>query len=130
MSQLSTHIAINAAYGRMFRHENGIIYLYVDNELSIDIPEAQQLVQDVQSLDNSGKARFLIVQGSNNDMTFSAQKYLGTVEGVTHLALVVQSRLQAEVARFFMSMMSLLHSPYELRVFHQLEQAENWLLSI
>ena len=96
MSQLSTHIAINAAYGRMFRHENGIIYLYVDNELSIDIPEAQQLVQDVQSLDNSGKARFLIVQGSNNDMTFSAQKYLGTVKGVTHLALVVQSRLQAE----------------------------------
>ena len=97
MSQLSTHIAINAAYGRMFRHENGIIYLYVDNGLSIeDMPEAQQLVQDVQSLDNSGKARLLIVQGNNNNMTFSAQKYLGTVKGVTHLALVVQSRLQAE----------------------------------
>ena len=81
MSQLSTHIAINAAYGRMFRHENGIIYLYVDNGLAIeDMPEA----------------RLLIVQGNNNNMTFSAQKYLGTVKGMTHLALVVQSRLQAE----------------------------------
>ena len=96
MSQLSTHIAINAAYGRMFRHENKIIYLYVDNGLSIEMPEAQQLVQDVQSLDNSSKARLLIVQGNNNNMTFSAQKYLGTVKGMTHLALVVQSRLQAE----------------------------------
>jgi len=58
VSQLSTHIAINAAYGRMFRHENGIIYLYVDNGLAIeDMPEA----------------RLLIVQGNNNNMTFSAQ---------------------------------------------------------
>lgn len=130
MSQPSTHNVINAVYGRMFRHENGIIYLYMDNGVSVDIPEAQQLVQDVQSLDNSGKARLLIVHASNNDMSFSAQKYLGTVNGVTHLALVVHSRLQAEVAQFFISLMHLLRSPYEMRIFYQLADAELWLSSI
>lgn len=116
-------------YGRIFRHPNGIVYVYMDDDVSVGIDDAKQLVIDVRALDNSGKARLLIVEGARNDMSFEAQYFLGTVRGVTHLALVVHSKLQAEVGQFFLSMLQVFHSPYEMRVFHLLQQGEAWLLS-
>lgn len=127
MNEQTTAQAINAIYGRLSLQENGIIYWYLPDGVSVDISEAQQLVQDVRTLDNSGSARLLIVQGTNNDFSFSAQKYLGTVDGVSHLALVVNNRFQAKIAQLFMSMMRWLRSPYEMRFFYQLSNAETWL---
>lgn len=130
MSQEPVNEVIHAGYGRIFRHPNGIIYIYLADDVSLNIDDARQLVTDVRKLDNSGQARLLIIQGIRNDLNFEAQYYLGKVHGATHLALVVRSKLQAEVAQFFISMLQLFHSPYEMRAFHLLQQAEEWLISV
>ncbi len=129
MSQEPVTEVIHAGYGRIFRHPNGIIYVYMADDLSVNVEDAKQLVSDVRQLDSSGQARLLIIQGTRNDLTFEAQYYLGKVHGATHLALVVRSKLQAEVAQFFVSLLQIFRSPYEMRVFHLLQQAEEWLLS-
>ena len=119
---------INASYGRLFQHENGIIYLYIKDDLSIDMDIAQQMVVDIRSLDNSGDAHLIIVQGHNNDASFEAQRFFSVTKGVTKLAMVSQSRIQAEVVKFFTPMLRLFRAPYELKAFYSLEQAERWLL--
>lgn len=125
--QYSTE-ARTTAYGLIFRHVNGIVFIFMKDDLSISLPIAEKLVEDVRALDNSGQARLLIVQGQNNDLPFETQRYLGSVKGVIHLALVVHTRLQAEVAQFFIKLLYLLRSPYEMRVFNELDVAEAWLL--
>ena len=67
---------IEAGYGRMTRRENGIIYFYMKDDLSVDLPVAQQAVADVCTLDDSGQARLLIVLSHNNDIQFEAQRFL------------------------------------------------------
>ena len=119
---------IYASYGRLFQHENGIIYLYIKDDLSIDMDIARQMVVDIRSLDNSGDAHMIIVQGRNNDANFEAQRFFSVTRGVTKLAMVSQSRVQTEVVKFFMSMLKLFRAPYELKPFSSLEQAERWLL--
>lgn len=130
MSQPPPSDILHANYGRIFRHPNGIVYLYLADHFSLKIGDAKQIVNDVRNLDNSGRARLIVVQGSHNDLSFEAQHHLGTVQGVTHLALVVRSKVQADVAQLFVSLLQLFRSPYELRIFHLLEQAEEWLLSV
>ena len=63
MSQ-PTDMTDETSYGRIYRPENGIIYLYLKDDVSFDIEDAKQLVRDVQSLDDSGQARLLLVQGT------------------------------------------------------------------
>lgn len=116
-----------AQYGRVFRHENGLIFIYLKDDTSINLQQAQKLVEDVRTLDDSGQARLLVVQGNNNDLSFEAQRFLGTVKGLTHLALVVHSRFQADVAKIFVSLLNLLNSSYEMKVFHLEADAEVWL---
>ena len=118
-----------APYGRIFHHDNGIIYIHVIDNASIDLPEAIQIIEDIRALDNSGKARLLVVQGSGNDMSFAAQTHLGKANAVSHFALVVQSRLQAEAANFFVRLIKMFRATYEMRIFHALIQAERWLLT-
>lgn len=117
-----------ADYGRVFRHDNGIVYIYLIDDISIDLQKAQALVAEVRALDSSGQARLLVRQGNNNDLSFEAQRFLGTVKGLTHLALVVHSRLQADVAQIFVNLLNLLNSSYRMQVFHSVTAAEAWLL--
>ncbi len=129
MSQDPTTHIVPTGYGRIFRHPNNLIYIYMADDVSLTIEAARQLVLDVRRLDNSGQARLLIIEGVRNDLNFEAQRYLATVRGVTHLGLVVRSRLQADVAQFFIALLRVFRSPYEMRVFHLLHQAEAWLLA-
>lgn len=64
-----------AQYGRVFRHENGLIFIYLKDDTSINLQQAQKLVEDVRTLDDSGQARLLVVQGNNNDLSFEAQRF-------------------------------------------------------
>ena len=130
MSQSPNPDIMHTGYGRIFLHPNGIVYIYMADDVSMGIEDARQLVLDVRKLDSSGKARLLIVEGLRNDLDFEAQRYLATVRGVTHLALVVHSKLQADVGQFFLSLLQIFHSPYEMRIFHLLQQAESWLLAV
>jgi len=129
LSHIITHTK-ETKYGRVWRHENGLVYFYFHDGVSVCIEDARQIVELVRSLDDSGQVRLLIVQGSSNDLTFEAQRYLGTMPGVTHLALVTRGRLQAEVGQFFMGLQRVLRSPYEMQTFFQVQEAQNWLLSV
>lgn len=130
MSQHPAPDMMHTGYGRIFRHPNNIIYIYMADDISLSIEDARQLVLDARKLDNSGQARLLIVEGARDDLNFEAQRYLATVRSVTFLALVVGSKVQADVAQFFLSMLRVFRSPYEMRVFHLLHQAEAWLLAM
>lgn len=121
---------IKSKYGRIVQHGNGLIYFFIQDDLSIDSDSAKEMVEIVTGLDNSGQVRLVIVQGVNVELTFGAQRYFGSTKGFSHLALVIESRLQAEVGQFLITMMRALHSPYEIKLFHDLEQAEAWLLQI
>ena len=127
-----SHIITNTKetkYGRIRRHDNGLVYFYFHDGISVCLEDARQIVELIRSLDDSGQARLLIVQGNSNDLTFEAQRYLGTINVLTHLALVTRGCLQAEVAQFFMGLLRILRSPYEMQTFYQVEAAEDWLLS-
>ncbi|MCA9902036.1 MAG: STAS/SEC14 domain-containing protein [Ardenticatenaceae bacterium] len=129
MSQQFHKNGKDTSYGRVFRHENGLVCIYLADGVSLNLQKAQTLVEDVRAIDNSGKARLLVVQGVDNDLSFEAQRFLGTTKGLTHLALVVHSRFQTEVAQIFVKLINLLNSSYEMRVFHREKEAETWLLS-
>ena len=115
-------------YGRLLLGENGIIYFYLNNDFSVDLATAKQAVAGVASLDNSGLARLLIVMGHNIDLDFAAQRYFGSSVGVTKLALIVQSKMQIEVANFLKSMLKLFNASYQMKPFHTIEEGEKWLL--
>ncbi|WP_420628813.1 hypothetical protein [Candidatus Leptofilum sp.] len=119
----------DAAYGRISLHENGIIYVAMKDFTPLNLENAKQLVADVQSIDSSGQALLLIESGQDIEATFEAQRYLGTVGGLSHLALVVHNKMQSQIATFFLSMMRAFRSPYEMKVFYQTEHAEIWLLN-
>ncbi len=123
-----THKEIETEYGRFVRHENSILYFYMHNDLLIDVAEAQKMVSDACRLDDSGQARLIVVYGRNSDLTFGAQRYFATVTGFTHLAFVTSSRLQVEVGQFLTTLLRVLKSSYEFRVFYDVATAQAWLL--
>lgn len=119
---------IETEYGRFMRHENGILYLHMYDDLTVDVPAAQQMVSAARVLDDSGQIRLIIVYGKNSDLTFNAQRYFSTVTGFSHLAFVTRSRLQVEVGQFLTTLLRVLKSAYEFRVFYDIASAEAWLL--
>lgn len=121
-------IKLKTFYGQFLQKENNVIYLYLVDDVAFDLENAQKMVTDVRSLNKSGYGRLLIVQAQNNTLTFEAQKYLSEVEGITHLALVVQNKIQARVAQFFLSLKKIFDSTYEMKVFFEEDRAEAWLL--
>ena len=129
VSQLTSQM-INSKYGRLIQHENGIIYFFIHADLSITATVAQEMVTTVQALDNSGQIRLLIAPGTNVELTFEAQRYFGSATGFSHLALVLENRLQAEVGQFLIAMMRALRSSYEIRLFHPLSPSSCFLLPV
>lgn len=123
-----THQEIQTENGRFIRHQNGLLYFYMHDNLPIDIAVARQMVSDARSLDDSGKARLMVIYGTNSDLTFGAQRYFATVTGFTHLAFVTRSRIQVEVGQLLSTVLQVLKSSYEFRVFHDVALAETWLL--
>ena len=128
MADHRTRKEIEREYGRFIRHENGILYFYMRDNLTIDATEAQQMVSDALALDGSGQIRLLIVFGANSDLTFNAQRYYATLTDFTHIALITQTRLQAEVGQFLVTLLRALRSSYEFRIFYEITLAEAWLL--
>lgn len=82
VSQQTTDKAtVETANSRFVFHENSILYLYVHDNLTIDVPEAQQMVQNAQKIDRSGTIHLLIICGMNNDISFAAQRVFASATG-------------------------------------------------
>lgn len=113
---------------RFILHENGILYLYIHDDLSIDGSEAQQMVHDALSIEHSGQTRLLISIGANDELSFAAQRVFASAKGFTRVAFMTRNRLQAEVGQFLVTMMRALKSSYEFKLFYGMSDAEAWLL--
>ncbi len=119
---------IETQNGRFILHENGIIYFYIQDNLSIDEFIAQQMVQDARTIAPSGQIRLIIINGSNNDISFAAQRAFASATGFKRIVFMTRNRLQAEVGQFLVTMMRALKSDYEFKLFYDIAQAEAWLL--
>lgn len=129
VSQKATYrTVVETQTSRFIWHENGILYLYIHDNLSIDELVAQQMVQGALAIDASGQIRLLIVNGSNNDISFDAQRIFASATGFKRIVFMTRNRLQAEVGQFLVTMMRALKSDYEFKLFHDIAQAEAWLL--
>ncbi len=126
--QTTNKTTVETANSRFVFHENGILYLYVHDNLSIDASTAQEMVQNAQQIDPSGTIRLLIVCGMNNDISFGAQRVFASAAGFSRVVFMTRNRLQAEVGQFLVTMMRTLKSNYEFKLFYEIEQAEAWLL--
>lgn len=126
--ETKNNVEIETQNGRFMLHENGIIYFYIHDNLSIDEFIAQQMVQDARAIDLSGQIRLIIINGSNNDISFAAQRVFASATGFKRIVFMTRNRLQAEVGQFLVTMMRALKSDYEFKLFHDIGQAEAWLL--
>lgn len=127
MNITSNTQTVEMSYGRITKQADGILYLFLLDNLCIDVADAQAMVADVRSLAQSDQIRLLIVNGLNSDVTFNAQRYFAGATGYTHLAYVVRNRMQAEVGQLLISMLHMFRSTYEFKVFYKVEAAEKWL---
>ena len=130
MSNQSIEKEIQTESGRVVLHKNGLVYFHMRDNLSIDVEVAKQMVESVRALDGSGQARLLFIYGHNSDLSFAAQRYFATTKDlVSRMAFVSHNRLQAEMAQFLVNLLRALRSTYEFRIFHQVADAEEWLLN-
>lgn len=129
VSQQTTDKAtVETANSRFVFHENSILYLYVHDNLTIDVPEAQQMVQNAQKINPSGTIHLLIICGMNNDISFAAQRVFASATGFSRVVFMTRNQLQAQVGQFLVTMMRTLKSNYEFKLFYDIKQAEAWLL--
>lgn len=126
--QTTNRTVVDTPICRFILHENGILYIYIHDNLSIDDSEARQMVRDALVIDPSGQIRLLISIGENNDLSFAAQRTFASAAGFTRIAFITRNRLQAEVGQFLVTMMRTLKSNYEFKLFYDLSKAEAWLL--
>ena len=127
MSSQSAPSPHEMAYGRIEKQPDGLIHLYLHDNLNINLALAQQMVADVRAIAQSEQIRLLLVYGKNSDISFRAQRYFATVTGFTHLAFVVSNRVQAEIGQFLVSLLQTLRSTYEFKLFYEVETALIWL---
>lgn len=115
-------------FGWFIRGENGLVYFNKGNNLQIDRPTIEDVLQTVCQLDDSGKARLILIQGCQVEYTFEAQHYLIKSDALGGLACVARTHTQRIIAETVQSMATLLRANYPFRVFDDIVAAEAWLL--
>ena len=127
MSNDSSLQIIETAYGRIEKHPDDIVCLYLTDNMQVDKPLAELMVTQVRSLMQSDQIRLMIVYGVDCDIAFSAQRYFASVTGFTHVAFVVHTNAQAQVGQFLVSIFRSFKSMYEFRLFYETKTALAWL---
>lgn len=120
---------ITGPFGRFTRQENGLIYFYKVDGISIDKPTAIRFLEIVRTLDDSGCAKIIVIQGNQVDYTFDAQQLLLTNHILGGIAYVTHTRAQLLSAEVLQNLSKTLRSSFQVSVFHQIEEAEDWLLT-
>ena len=116
-------------FGRFIRRANGFIYFYKANGVSVDKPTAIDFLEIIQRLDDSGCAKMIVIQGSNTEYTFDAQRLLLTNNILGGIAYVVETGPQLMGAEVMQSLAKSLHSHYQVEIFPRVEDAEDWYLN-
>lgn len=119
--------SISASYGRLTRHENGIIYYYKIDDLITDETVAQAVLDGIEQLDDSGSARVIVIQGQPTSYTYEAQALLFAAKSFIKAALVCGNPIQLTVGQLLQSLAKAHKSAFEVGVFITVEEAEVWI---
>lgn len=122
------HQSIVGSFGRFTREENGLIYFYKADDIAIDKPTAEKFLGIVDTLDGSGAANIIVVQGHRVEYSFDAQRLLLTSDLLAKIAYVIQTTTQHLTAELLQDLAKTLRSHVEVRIFDHVEEAEAWLL--
>ncbi len=119
---------ISGPFGRFTRQANGLIYFYKQDDLAIDTSTAQNLLDVIHALDDSGAARILVVQGHGVEYSFNAQRLLLKNDVIGMVAYVIQTSTQYLTAELLQDMAKPFKSQIKVAIFQDIEAAEVWLL--
>ena len=121
---------IQGPHGPFARQENGLIYFYKNDGVTIDKATALEYLKSVRALDDSGKARLIVIQGHHVEYTFDAQHVLLTNALISGLAFVIQTNTQLLTAGLLKDMAKTFQAKYPVAIFNHIEEAEEWLLAL
>ncbi len=119
---------ITGPFGRFTRQPNGLIYFYKNNDVAIDIPTAKKFLDVIQTLDDSGAARIVVVQGHGVEYSFGAQRLLLKNNIIGMIAYVIQTGAQYLTAELLQDIAKSFRSHIKVEIFQEVEEAEVWLL--
>ncbi len=117
-------------HGRFVRQENGLIYSYKTDNVTIDKATALENLKSIRALDDSGMARLIVIQGRHVEYTFNAQHILLTNTLLSGLAFVIQTKTQLLTAGLLKDMAKTFKAKYPVAIFNHIEDAEDWLLAL
>jgi hypothetical protein len=95
---------IDGACGRFILQENGIIYFYKKDNIVIDETTAQACIESIQALDNSGRAKLMVIQGNCVEYTFNGKQTVLTTPIYEKVALVTRTKAQHLVGEILQDM--------------------------
>lgn len=123
-----TSETISGPFGRFTRQANGLIYFYKQDDLAINTTTAQDFLEIIQSLDDSGRARILVVQGHGVEYSFDAQRILLANDVIGMIAYVIETSAQYITAELLQDVGKSFKSQIKVAIFQGIEDAEAWLL--
>ncbi|MBK8903093.1 MAG: hypothetical protein IPM53_18025 [Anaerolineaceae bacterium] len=119
---------ITGPFGRLIRQENGLIYFYKADGITIDKPMAIKFIEIVSELDDSGSARVLVIQGDRVEYTFDAQQILLTNKVLGRIAYVATTTVQQLTTELLQDLAKTFKARFPVGIFGHIEEAEEWLL--
>lgn len=119
---------ISSPFGNFIRGENGLIYFYKIDDLSIDKQTAVKFVEIINELDSAGAPKVIVIQGQRVDYSFEAQQILLASGVFAKVAYLIETSAQYVTAEVLQDIAKTFHSSTEVRIFSHIEEAEAWLL--
>ena len=118
---------ISAYFGELTLRENGISYLYKNDDLVIDETVAIDILRAIQELNGANPVRIIVFQSSPMSYTFEGIETLLAAENFEKTALVCSSSMQQTVGRLIQNMAHAQKIKFDVGVFAFVEEAEAWL---
>ncbi len=119
---------VSSPFGDFVLGENGLIYFYKIDDLSIDKQTAEKFVEIISQLDSGGAPKIIVIQGRRVEYSFEAQRILLTSGIFSKIAYVIETSTQYVMAELLRDIAKTFRSITEVRIFSHIEEAEAWLL--
>jgi ERCC4-type nuclease len=119
---------ISSPFGKFTRGENGLIYFYKIDDLSIDKQTAEKFVEIINQLDIAVAPKVIVIQGQRVEYSFEAQRILLASGIFAKVAYVIETSSQQITAELLQDIAKTFRSSTQVRTFSQIEEAEAWLL--
>lgn len=117
------------SFGRFVRRENGLIYFYKADGITLNGHTAIQLLKTVRELDNTGQARIIIIMGSCAGCSSEAQNLFLANRVLGGLAYVTQATDWSPLSEHSLQLTHSLVFKHPMGAFNHVRDAEAWFLN-